>query len=69
MLNKDRTFKNNTATRKPYYDLIMKAKNLKIIGLSGTPVVKEPIELAYLFNMLHGRNKLHILKIISVAKS
>ena len=51
--------RNDTSTRKPFYELIMKAKNIRIVALSGTPVVKEPLELAYLFNMLHGRNTLY----------
>lgn len=37
------------------YDMIMKAKNLKILALSGTPVVNDPYELAVLFNMLRGQ--------------
>jgi superfamily II DNA or RNA helicase len=36
------------------YDTIMKAKNLKIIFLTGTPAISDPYELAMLFNMLRG---------------
>ena len=34
--------------------MIMSAKNLKLLFLSGTPVVSDPFELAILFNMLRG---------------
>ncbi len=36
------------------YDLIMKTKNLKLIFLSGTPVVNDPFELVPCFNMIRG---------------
>ncbi len=36
------------------YDLIMKSKNLKLIFLTGTPVINDPFELVPCFNMLRG---------------
>ncbi len=36
------------------YDLILKAKNLKLILLTGTPIVNDPFELGILFNMVRG---------------
>lgn len=36
------------------YEMIMKAKNLKILALSGTPLINDPFEIAPLFNMLRG---------------
>ena len=36
------------------YDLIMAAKNIKILFLTGTPVSKNPFELVPCFNMLAG---------------
>ncbi len=36
------------------YELIMRAKNCRIVFLSGTPVINTPFELALLFNMLRG---------------
>ena len=39
------------------YELIMRAKNLKVIFLSGTPVINSAFELALMFNMLKGITK------------
>ena len=36
------------------YELIIRATNLKIVFLSGTPVINNPFELALMFNMLRG---------------
>lgn len=36
------------------YELIMRATNLKLVLLSGTPVINYPFELAIMFNMLRG---------------
>jgi hypothetical protein len=37
------------------YDLIMNTTNLKIIFLTGTPIVNDPFELVPCFNMITGR--------------
>ena len=37
------------------YNTIMNARNLKLVFLSGTPVIKDPYELAILFNLLRGK--------------
>lgn len=37
-----------------FYDLVMKSKKLKIIFLTGTPIVNDPFELAICFNMCKG---------------
>jgi hypothetical protein len=36
------------------YQLLMKAKNAKIVLLSGTPIINYPNEISILFNMLRG---------------
>ena len=43
--------KNGTAI----FDMIMNARNLKILALSATPAINDPYELALLFNMLRGK--------------
>jgi hypothetical protein len=37
-----------------YYRLLLDAKNSKIVGLSGTPIINFPEELGILMNVLHG---------------
>ena len=39
---------------KQLYQLLMDAKNIKIIALSGTPLINKPIEIGYLLNLLNG---------------
>ena len=36
------------------YDLVMRTNNIKIIFLSGTPIINDPFELVPCFNMLRG---------------
>lgn len=36
------------------YKMLMNAKDLKIIALTGTPIINDPFELAVLFNILRG---------------
>ena len=40
--------------RKKLYERIYKARNCKVVALSGTPVVNKPQEIAYLMNLLRG---------------
>jgi hypothetical protein len=42
------------------YDLIMKAYNLKLIFLTGTPIINDPFELVPCFNMLRGPMQVYI---------
>lgn len=39
-----------------FYRLLLQARNTKIIGLSGTPLINFPEELGILANVLHGYN-------------
>lgn len=50
---------NNSTIMKTFYNRLMRAKNIKIIALSGTPLQNRPIELAYLMNMLRGPMVVH----------
>ena len=36
------------------YDSIYRAKNTKVVCLSGTPVINNPIEISYMMNLLRG---------------
>ena len=38
-----------------FYDWIINSVDTKLIFLSGTPIINEPSEIAYLFNMLKGK--------------
>ena len=50
------------------YKLLMKAKGMKIILLSGTPIINYPSEIAYLINLLTGPRVLYELKIEKESK-
>jgi superfamily II DNA or RNA helicase len=45
---------NNSKNAIGLYDLIMKTKNIRILFMSGTPVINDPFELVPCFNMLRG---------------
>jgi len=40
--------------RSKIYQRILKAKNCKVVALSGTPVINKPQEIAFLMNLLRG---------------
>lgn len=54
---------NNSILAKSVYRLLMQAQNIKIILLSGTPIINYPHEIAYLLNIITGPRVLHELKI------
>ncbi len=45
---------NGSKNSTEFYNLVMGAKNIKLVFLSGTPVVNHPFELVPCFNMLYG---------------
>jgi len=49
-------------TGKRVYELLMKAKNCRIIALSGTPIINHPFEVAFLLNLLAGRQTIYSIK-------
>ena len=53
-----RSIINGASNAKKIYDLIMEATNLRIVFLSGTPIVKSPFEMVPCVNMLCGNERL-----------
>jgi hypothetical protein len=45
---------NERLIKRKLYDMIYNAKNLKVVCLSGTPVINRPNEIALLMNLLRG---------------
>ena len=45
---------NNSGPSRLLYEWIINAQNIKLVFLSGTPVINKPCEIAILFNMLKG---------------
>ena len=54
---------NNANIAPAIYKLIMKAKNVKIILLSGTPIINKPNEIAYMINLIKGYEKLYTIEV------
>ena len=54
----------NSKNGKFIYDQLINAKNVKIIALTGTPVVNAPFELAVLFNVLRGYLEVSVFRIM-----
>ena len=49
------------------YNMLMNAQNVKIIAMSGTPIINEPFEAAVLFNILRGYIEINYFRIIKVS--
>lgn len=45
---------NGSKIANDFYDMIMNTKNVKLIFLSGTPIINDPFEIAICCNMLYG---------------
>lgn len=43
-----------------FYDMVMNARNLRILFLTGTPIVTDPFELVPCMNMLGSQNRRHL---------
>uniref|UniRef100_A0A6C0FEL7 Helicase C-terminal domain-containing protein n=1 Tax=viral metagenome TaxID=1070528 RepID=A0A6C0FEL7_9ZZZZ len=50
---------------KVFYEWIVNAENVKLVFLSGTPVINKPSEIAVLYNMLKGLIKIYTFTIKS----
>lgn len=46
---------NGSKIANEFYDIIMNTKNIKLIFLTGTPIINNPFEIAVAFNMLYGK--------------
>ena len=45
---------NESQLRGRLYNLVYNAKNAKVVCLSGTPIINNPVEIAYLMNLIRG---------------
>ncbi len=45
---------NDRQIKRKLYDMIYKAKNCKVVLLSGTPIVNRPVEIAFMMNLIRG---------------
>jgi SNF2 family DNA or RNA helicase len=52
---------NGSKIANEFYDLIMNTKNIKLLFLTGTPIINNPFEIAVAFNMLYGKIKSEVI--------
>jgi hypothetical protein len=45
---------NGSKIANEFYDLVMNTKKIKLIFLSGTPIINDPFEISIAFNLLYG---------------
>ncbi len=50
---------NGSKIANEFYDLIMNTKKIKLLFLTGTPIINNPFEIAVAFNMLGGKLNIH----------
>jgi hypothetical protein len=58
---------NGSKLARAIYDLLMTSKNIKMVLLSGTPIINNPYEIASLINLIRGPMKIYDFE-ISVKK-
>jgi superfamily II DNA or RNA helicase len=46
---------NGSKIANEFYDIVMNTKKIKLIFLTGTPIINNPFEIAVAFNMLYGK--------------
>lgn len=46
---------NGSKIANEFYNIIMNTKNIKLLFLTGTPIINNPFEIAVAFNMLYGK--------------
>ena len=45
---------NGSKTANQFYDMVMRTKDIKIVLMTGTPIINNPFEIAIMMNMLKG---------------
>ena len=50
---------NNSTRTKVFYEWLVRGQEIKLVFLSGTPVINKPCEIAILYNMLKGLIKIY----------
>jgi hypothetical protein len=53
----------------PIYEKILKARNCKVVALTGTPIINSPNELAAIINLVHGEVKIREIELKSQANT
>jgi hypothetical protein len=56
---------NNSGSARTFYEWIINAEKVKLVFLSGTPIINKPSEIAILYNMLKGKQYVYTLTIKS----
>lgn len=59
---------NGSKIANEFYDIIMNTKKIKLIFLTGTPIINDPFEISIAFNMLYGSIKINDLTVKSKVK-
>lgn len=62
-----RSIINNRDLSTKFYEWILNAENIKLICLSGTPIINKPSEISILFNMIRGNIKTYNILIKKVS--
>jgi hypothetical protein len=57
---------NDSGSARTFYEWIVNAERVKLVFLSGTPIINKPSEIAVLYNMLKGKQ--HIYTVIITSK-
>ena len=56
---------NGSAPANVFYDWIVNSEDVKLVFLSGTPVINKPAEIAILYNMLRGMLNIYEFSVLS----
>jgi superfamily II DNA or RNA helicase len=54
---------NESKIIRPIYNMILRAKNTKVVALTGTPIINKPNELAAIVNLINGYNKVYTVNL------